>query len=86
MARINDLLSEKELLEKKIASSQVRLDRSKNSSVERRKRTHRLVQKGALLDKYFDIEHLSVSDTEDILKIFADFVKSNIPDKYKKDS
>lgn len=86
MDRYNKLIEEKEKLEHSINITQTRFERSKNSASERRKRTHRLVQKGALLDKYFNIDHLSVSDTENFLKIFADFVKANTPDKYKKDN
>lgn len=86
MERYTKLIEEKEKLLKKINSEQTRLQRSKSSAVERRKRTHRLVQKGALLEKFFDIEHLSIKDTENFLKIFSDFVKSNTPEKYKKDN
>ena len=43
-----------------------------------------MIQKGALLDKYFDIENLSVDETESLLKVFAEYVKSNKPEKYKK--
>ncbi len=48
--------------------------------------TRLLIQKGALLDKYFETESLSVDDTESLLKIFSNYVNSNKPDKYKKDN
>lgn len=54
------------------------------SNKERKLRTRKLIQKGALLDKYFDIDNLSVDDTESLLKTFSEYVKSNKPDKYKK--
>lgn len=48
--------------------------------------TRKLIQKGALLDKYFETENLSADETELLLKIFANYVNSNKPNKYKKDS
>ena len=50
----------------------------------RKERTRKLIQKGALLDKYFDTENLSIDETEDFLKIFSNYIKENKPDKYKK--
>lgn len=44
------------------------------------------MQKGALFEKYFEAEKLSVDESEELLKIFADYVNANKPDKYKKDS
>ncbi len=35
----------------------------------RKKRTHTLIQKGALLNKYFDTHHLSVEETEQLLQL-----------------
>lgn len=49
---------------------------------ERKKRANRLIQKGALVEKYFESEDLSIDETEDLLKIFSDYVNSNKPDKY----
>ena len=54
------------------------------STKERKARTRKLIQKGALLDKYFDTENLSIAETEDFLKIFSNYIKENKPDKYKK--
>ena len=45
-----------------------------------------MIQKGALFEKYFEAEKLSVDESEELLKIFADYVNANKPDKYKKDS
>lgn len=84
MDRYQKLLQEKENLSKKISINEARLTRDLNSRTERKKRTHRLIQKGALLEKYFEIEDFSIQDTEEILKIFSDYVKANIPDKLKR--
>lgn len=59
-------------------------NRLSESSMKRKERTRRLIQKGALLEKYFDCEHLSPEETEEFLSIFSDFIKKNTPDKYKK--
>lgn len=50
---------------------------------ERKKRVHKLISKGALLEKYFKCENLSVEDTEDLLKIFSDYVNHNKPSRFK---
>lgn len=59
-------------------------NRKLNNSTERRKRIHRLIAKGVLLEKYFEIDHLSVQETESLLKIYSDYIKSNMPSKFKK--
>lgn len=41
----------------------------------RKERTHRLIQKGALLESYFDMRDTSVEETEKILNIIAPEVK-----------
>lgn len=50
----------------------------------RKERTRFLIQKGALLDKYFETEKLSFDDIENLLKMFSNYVNSNKPEKYKK--
>lgn len=52
---------------------------------ERKKRANRLIQKGALLEKYFDSDHLSVEETEELLSVFSNYINSNKPNKFKKD-
>jgi len=42
-----------------------------------------LIQKGALLEKYFEIEHLSVEETEKLLKTFAAYINENKLDNFK---
>lgn len=49
---------------------------------ERKKRANRLIQKGALLEKYFESDHLDVEDTEKLLAVFSDYVNANKPSKF----
>ena len=51
---------------------------------DRKGRTRLLIQTGALCEKYFNIENLSLSDREDIFKLFSSYIKDNIPLDYKK--
>ncbi|MGY5263883.1 hypothetical protein [Lactiplantibacillus plantarum] len=51
----------------------------------RRARSRRLIQKGDLLEKYFQADNLSVEQTEELLKIFADYVNSHKLNKLKND-
>ena len=53
--------------------------------VEQQARSRRLIQKGALLEKYFQADNLSVEQTEELLKIFADYVNAHKPNKLKND-
>ncbi len=53
-------------------------------NINRKSRTRRLIQKGALLEKYFEIAHLSPEETEEFLKVFSEYVKANTPMKFKK--
>lgn len=41
----------------------------------RKERTHRLIQKGALLEAYFDMRDSSIEETEKVLSIIASEVK-----------
>ncbi|PFW05311.1 MULTISPECIES: hypothetical protein [Bacillus] len=51
----------------------------------RKERTKRLIQTGALCEKYFEISHLDISDREEVFKIFSSYIKNNLPQKYKQD-
>lgn len=73
-------LQEKINHEERIIKQQAYLQRSK----ERKARTRRLIQKGALLEKYFEIDNLSVAETEDFLKQFSGYVKAHKLEKYQK--
>ncbi|TCN18412.1 hypothetical protein [Mesobacillus foraminis] len=46
-------------------------------SEERRVRTRGLIQKGALLEKYLDLEKATIEDTELLLKVLSEFKKRN---------
>lgn len=54
------------------------------SNINRKERTRRLIQTGALCEKYFEIEHLTIEEREEIFKIFSDYIKAHIPEKLKK--
>ena len=75
MTRIKKLEQEKNRLERSL---------SRDHQVERKKRTRRLIQKGALLEKYFESEHLSVEETEELLKTFSGYVNGNKSEKFKR--
>jgi hypothetical protein len=49
----------------------------KISNEDRRARTRRLIQKGALLEKYLENENVSLKDTEALLKVLAEFKNKN---------
>ena len=55
-----------------------------SSQKERKERTRRIIQKGALLENYFECEHLSVEETEELLKVFSDYVNEKKQEKFKK--
>lgn len=61
------------------------LDYQKNNPL-RRERTHRLIQKGALFEKYIEehvldhfLEPLKPEETEILLTVFSDILKKNKP-------
>lgn len=58
-----------------VEKKELELNRLKN--INRKERASRLIQKGALLEKYFDIYDLSIEDTEKFLDKFSDYVKKN---------
>jgi hypothetical protein len=53
-------------------------------NINKKRRTKRLIEKGALLEKYFEIDYLTVEETEEFLKIFSEYIKANKPIKFKK--
>lgn len=71
---------------KKLEQEKNRLERSlsRDNQMERKKRTRRLIQKGALLEKYFEAEHLSIEETEELLKTFSSYVNGNKSEKFKR--
>ena len=84
--QLENLIYKKKEIQKKIERENSILKKSKylESTKERKERTRKLIQKGALLDKYFETGNLSIDETEDFLKIFSNYIKENKPDKYKK--
>lgn len=81
------LIQQRDQLQQKMAQENFKLRQSKfyDSRQARKARSRRLIQKGALLEKYFQIDNLSVEQTEELLKTFADFVLAHKPDKLKND-
>jgi len=51
---------------------------------ERKKRANRLIQTGALAEKYFEIYQLSIEEREELFKMFADYINAKKPNKFKK--
>lgn len=84
--QMKKLLDQQKRLEAKIERQDFKLRQNKyyENQRARKARTRRLIQKGALLEKYFQAENLSLDDTEELLKIFADYVNAKKPDKFKK--
>jgi hypothetical protein len=61
----------------KVLEQKKRVLEHKVSNEARRERTRRLIQKGALLEKYLEEESLSLKDTENLLKVLANFKNKN---------
>lgn len=68
---------------KKRKSDLIKTNSYKTQSKYRKERARRLIETGALAEKYFDIGHLSIQDREDLFKMFSDFVIANTPKKYR---
>ncbi|STX22879.1 Protein of uncharacterised function (DUF3847) [Levilactobacillus brevis] len=81
------LVAQKARLKEKMDREDFKLRQSKyyENRQARKARSRRLIQKGALLEKYFQADKLSVEQTEDLLKMFADYVNAHKPDKLKND-
>lgn len=62
------------------------LQANSEQNIARKKRTKRLIEKGALLEKYFEIDYLTVEETEEFLKVFSEYIKANKPNKFQKKS
>ena len=65
-----------------IEKAELRKNRIKN--LDRKERAHRLIRKGAMLEKYFECEHLSPDETEELLKMYSNYINMNKPNKFKK--
>ncbi|MCT3569366.1 hypothetical protein [Levilactobacillus brevis] len=86
--QLEKLLAKREKAQKRIEIEELKIRQYQyiENKRARKARTRKLIQKGALLDKYFETESLSADETESLLKTFANYVNSNKPGKYKKDS
>jgi len=74
--KLNSLIAKKNRIELSI---------NKENNQARKERTRRLIQKGALLEKYFELDETSVEETEELLKIFSSYINENKPKKFKKE-
>lgn len=85
--QMKKLLNQQKRLEAKIERQDFKLRQNEyyENQRARKARTRRLIQKGALLEKYFQAENLSVEQTEELLKIFANYVNAHKPNKLKND-
>lgn len=81
MSYLKRLEQEKNRIEMSIKRSNL-----SESSLKRKQRTRRLIQKGALLEKHFDCEHLTIEETEELLSIFSNYVNANKPNKFKREN
>ena len=81
------LVEQQARLKQKIEREDFKLRQSKyyENRQARKARSRRLIQKGALLEKYFQANNLSVEQTEELLKTFADYVNAHKPNKLKND-
>jgi len=55
------------------------------SQESRKARTRRLIQVGALAEKYFDLNNNDLYEVEEIFKQFSSYVKANKLDRHKKE-
>lgn len=73
--KINQELIELERTRKNLKDSL----RSKTENSYRKERANRLIQTGALAEKYFEIHNLTIDEREELFKTFANFIKANKP-------
>ena len=76
------LVEQQARLKQKIEREDFKLRQSKYYE-SRKARSRRLIQKDALLEKYFQADTLSIEQTEELLKTFADYVNAHKPNKIK---
>ena len=76
--QIKKLLDQQKRLEAKIERQDFKLRQNKyyENQRARKARTRRLIQKGALLEKYFQAENLSLDDTEELLRFTLQWLSS----------
>lgn len=69
---------------KKLELEKKALKRKLSGHLTRKERTRRLIQIGALAEKYFDLKHNSIEEVEEIFLQFSAYVKNKKLDKHKK--
>lgn len=74
--KLNELKARKKTLAREV--------KYQDSIEKRKQRTRRLVHTGALAEKYFKIEHLTIEQREEVFKIFSPYIKQNMPNKFTK--
>ncbi|MEK4418782.1 hypothetical protein [Bacillus sp. FSL K6-0268] len=72
---------ERELEYLKITKRELQFQDKQN---DRKKRTKRLIETGALCEKYFDMYHMTMEDREEVFKIFSNYIKANTPNRFCK--
>ena len=56
----------------------------KTQSSYRKERAKRLIETGALAEKYFELDGLSLEQREKLFKTFSQFIVANKPNEFKK--
>ena len=69
---------------KKRKSDLLKTESYKSNRQYRKERANRLIQTGALSEKYFELDDLSIAEREELFKTFSAFVIANKPKKFKK--
>ncbi|MBU4643284.1 hypothetical protein [Bacillus toyonensis] len=72
---------ERELEYLKITKRELQFQDKQN---DRKKRTKRLIETGALCEKYFDMYHMTIEDREEVFKIFSNYIQANTPNRFHK--
>lgn len=80
----DNLIKSKELNEQitelKKKKNQLQNETKRRASWEQRKlRTKRLIETGALAEKYFGLEEFTIEQREKIFQTFSDFIKRKFP-------
>lgn len=81
--KLEKVNEEYELLLKRKKHLQTQM-KNKIKNEERKKRARRLIETGALAEKYFEIHSLSIDEREELFKMFSSFIKANKPKKFQK--
>ena len=80
----SDNLAKSQELKKQITDLQKRKNQLQNETQrrvsweQRKARTKRLIETGALAEKYFGMENLTIEQREKVFQTFSEFVKSKI--------